>query len=71
MAETVQDHVVTERDLRTDELAQPRWAVISFDGCEGSNLDYDNAARLLRELEAKGISGLCIVTDEAAARLAG
>ena len=52
------------------ELDQPRWAVISFDRCEAGNLTYDAAGRLLAELEAKGVTGLCIVTDQVAARLA-
>lgn len=52
------------------ELDQPRWAVISFDECEAGNLTYEAAARLLAELEAKGVTGLCVVTDRTAARLA-
>ena len=52
------------------ELDQPRWSVISFDKCEGGNLEYADAARLLSDLDAKGTAGLCIVTDETAARLA-
>ena len=53
-----------------DELSEPRWSVVSFDNCEASNLTYEQAARKLSELAAQKVSGLCIVTDEAAARIA-
>ena len=52
------------------ELDKPQWAVISFDRCEAANLNYDEATATLAELEAKGATGLCIVTDRTAARLA-
>ena len=64
MAEAVQE---AEKET---ELEQPHWSVISFDKCEGGNLAYADAARLLSDLDAKGVTGLCIVTDETAARLA-
>lgn len=51
------------------ELEEARWSVISFDRCEASGLDHESAANVLIELEKRGIAGLCIVTDEAAARL--
>ena len=51
------------------ELREGRWAVMSARGREASGLDYAKAAGLVRELKAGGLSGLCIVTDAAAARL--
>ena len=51
------------------ELREPRWAVISFDKCEASSLDYAAAETKLAELLAQKISGLCIITDEAAAKI--
>jgi hypothetical protein len=51
------------------ELDAPIWSVISFDRCEAAGLSYAEAAKKLSELEAKKISGLCIVTDEAASRV--
>jgi hypothetical protein len=51
------------------ELDEPCWAVVSFDEAEAGGLTYRQAAKLLDELELNGISGLCIVTDEAAKRL--
>lgn len=51
------------------ELREPLWSVISFEKREASGLSYDEAMRKMTELEAQGVSGLCIVTDEAAARI--
>lgn len=61
---------VTEKTADISELEELRWAVLSFDKVEGGNLTYPDAVRLLSELDAKGIAGLCIVTDQTAARLA-
>lgn len=66
MAEAVQE---TETAAGS-EMEEPRWAVISFERCEGANLTYSDAAELLSRLEAEGISGLCVVADDVAARLA-
>lgn len=49
-------------------LDHPVWAVVSFDKVEAGGLRYYQAAELIRELEAHGISGLCIITDDAALR---
>ncbi len=51
------------------ELSAPQWAVISFERCEASGLTYEQAAATLQDLDRAGITGLCIVTDDAAARL--
>lgn len=51
------------------ELQEPRWSVISFEKCEAANLTYPQAEQKLAELERQKISGLCIITDEAAARM--
>lgn len=69
MAEGVKESVQTEAAVVT-ELAERVWAVISFDKVEGENLAYDDASRLLADLDAKGVTGLCVVTDSVAARLA-
>ena len=63
MAEAVQ-----ETETAT-ELEQPRWSVVSFEKCERGNLTYADAASLLANLDENGVTGLCIVTDETAARL--
>ncbi len=51
------------------ELEGKIWSVITFDTCAASGLTYAKAAEKLEELKAENISGLCIVTDEAAARI--
>ena len=51
------------------ELDEPRWSVVSFDKTEGSGLTYDQAVSLLFELDARDVSGLCIVTDAAASNI--
>jgi hypothetical protein len=51
------------------ELDRPQWSVVSFDRHEADALTYRQAAEKLSELDARGISGLCIVTDEAALRI--
>lgn len=53
----------------SSELRAPVWSVVSFEKCEASGLTYAQAEQKLSELEAQKISGLCIVTDEAAARI--
>ena len=50
------------------DLDLPVWSVVSFDAVEAGGLKYWQAAELIRELEAHGISGLCIITDDAALR---
>ena len=69
MTEAVQESVQTET-AEVTELEDRRWAVISFDKVEGGNLSYNEASRLLADLDARGVTGLCIVTDHVAARLA-
>ncbi len=59
---------VSEDDFPS-ELHAPRWSVISFEKREASNLTYSEAAEKLEELAAKNISGLCIITDQAARRI--
>jgi hypothetical protein len=51
------------------ELNENRWAVLSERGVEAAALDYAAAARLVQQLIAARIFGLCIITTEAAARL--
>jgi hypothetical protein len=51
------------------ELGERRWAVISERGCESASLEYMEAVEMMRSLSGRKLSGLCIVTNEAAARL--
>jgi hypothetical protein len=42
---------------------------VTFENCAASNLTYEEAVEKLKKLEAEKISGLCIITDEAAQRM--
>ena len=51
------------------ELDEPRWSVVSFGRREASGLTHREATDLMGELYRRGVAGLCIVTDEGAARV--
>jgi len=51
------------------ELDSPVWSVISFERCEESGLSYWQAVQKMDQLLAENVSGLCIVTDAAAAQI--
>jgi len=53
-----------------NELNESRWSVVTFERCAASNLTYGEAIREMEKLQTQKISGLCIVTDEAAQRVA-
>jgi hypothetical protein len=55
--------------LILSELDQPRWSVVSFERREASELSYRQAAALMKDLDSRGVAGLCIITDEAADRI--
>ena len=59
----------SNNDAGTAELDAARWSVISFDRCEASGLTFAKARDRLLELEQQQVTGLCVVTDEVAARL--
>jgi hypothetical protein len=52
------------------ELEMPHWSIVSFEGVAMSNLPYNEARKWLEKLNEQNISGLCVVTDDAAARMA-
>lgn len=52
-----------------NELELPCWSIVSFEGVAMSGLTYDEARKWIEKLNEQNISGLCIVTDEAAARI--
>ncbi len=56
------DAVLTELGLRI-------WSVIGFEGCIANGLTYDEAVEELAKHSDSRQSGLCIVTDDAAARI--
>ena len=51
------------------ELREQRWSVLSERGREAARLAYADAASLVRTLTGEKVHGLCVITDEAAARL--
>ena len=69
MAVSKKSHV-RELESGRSELDEPLWSVISFDRCEASGLAYAEAEQKVAELEEQNVPGLCIVTNEAADRVA-
>lgn len=53
----------------SSELKLPGWSIVTFEGVAMSGLNYEEALKWLTKLDEQKISGLCIVTDEAAARI--
>ena len=53
----------------TSELREPSWSVVSFETRVAKNLSYEEAEQKIAELENQKISGLCLITDEAAERI--
>ena len=56
-------------EIFPSELNDSRWSVISFEKCEATNLTYHEAAQKAQELATNGVSGLCVVTNEAAQKV--
>ena len=54
--------------LEACDLDNAVWSVVCFDGIEAGGMTYAQAARLMAELDSHGVTGLCIVTDDAATR---
>ncbi len=50
------------------ELTEQRWAVLSERGCESLGLTYAQALEMMRSLQREKVSGLSIITDDAARR---
>jgi hypothetical protein len=53
----------------SSELELPRWSIVSFEGVTASGLEYDTAVKRMENMKEQHLSGLCIITDEAAARM--
>ena len=51
------------------ELNERRWAVLSERGCEDAGLSYAETAAAVARLKAERVSGLCVITDAAAAHV--
>lgn len=63
-----EESIAVENDYKS-ELEMPIWSVITFDEIAASGLTYSDAAEKLEKLKAEKVSGLCVVTDETAARM--
>ncbi|CAN5675875.1 hypothetical protein BH20ACI4_BH20ACI4_19470 [soil metagenome] len=63
------DEISAVEENYQSELELPVWSVITFDECAAGGLTYAQAAEKLEKLKSEKVSGLCIVTDEAAARV--
>jgi hypothetical protein len=61
--------VPDEGELILSEMRQPIWSVISFEKSVKSGMTYDEALKMMKKLKTEKVSGLCIVTDEAASRI--
>lgn len=59
----------TENEAVLSELHQPIWSVVSFEEVIKNGLTYDEALNEMERLISEKVSGLCIITDEASARL--
>jgi hypothetical protein len=68
--ETNAEAAATENEA-SSELNEPRWSVVSFESVAVHGLAYADAKNWLEKLQKQNIAGLCIVTDEAAARILG
>lgn len=66
---TVADADPAVKPKLTCELDQPLWTVVSFSQIEAGGMTYAQADKLMSELDAYGVPGLCITTDKAAARI--
>lgn len=53
----------------SSQLYERCWAVVNFEACVASGLTYDEAVQELKKQADKKASGLCIITDKAAARI--
>ncbi len=70
-SEVVQEtEVAPEENIPVlSELREPVWSLVSFEECIKSGLTYDEAVEKMDKLIAEKVSGLCIITDEAASKI--
>lgn len=56
-------------EIKASEFSERCWSVVTYESVAVSNLTYSEALDWVRKLDEQKMSGLCIVTDEAAARI--
>ncbi len=59
----------TSHENALSEINEPIWSVVNFEQVLEDGLTYDEAVQKMKEAMEQKISGLCIITDEAAQRL--
>ncbi len=62
------ENVDSSREF-SSELNDSRWSIVTFEGVALRGLPYAEALKKIKSLDKQKVSGLCIVTDEAAARV--
>ena len=69
-AEEDQEALNNEHETSPEsELDAPHWSVVSFEAVAISGVSYSEAVRGMENLSKQKVSGLCIITDDAAARI--
>ena len=63
-------HNVAPAEDFSSELNQPCWSVVTYKSIAVSHLTYEEAAQWAEDLKKQGVSGLCVITDDAAGRIA-
>lgn len=56
-------------EINASEFSEWLWSVVTYESVAVSNLTYNEALDWVKKLDEQKMSGLCIVTDEAAARI--
>ena len=67
--EIEEDLTAEDSGTHVSELLSPIWSVIGFDRCFANGLSYDEALEEIKKRTKEKHTGLCIVTDDAAARM--
>lgn len=62
------DEIESENPLPS-ELVEPIWSVVTYETVAAKGLTYEEAEKLAKKLETEKVSGICIITDEAASRI--
>lgn len=71
-AEKAENHPgndLPENKINSSGFSDRIWSVVTYESVAVGNLTYDEALDWVRKLDEQKVSGLCIVTDEAAARI--
>lgn len=68
--EALSDFITSdEPEVIACDIDQATWSVVSFARVEACGLTYAQAAKLIDDLEANDVAGLCLITDSAASKI--